>query len=48
MEDLVKEANAVVATEIEERKKKREEEDASTNGKLEDVKEGDEPEVTSA
>ena len=39
MEDLVKEANVIVAAEVEERKKQRE---------LEDVKEEEEPEVASA
>jgi len=50
MEELVKEADAIVATEITERQKKREEEDAaaSTDGKLETTKEEGEEEVTSA
>jgi hypothetical protein len=46
MEELVKEADAIVAAEIEERRKKREAE--STDGKLEEVKEEGEPEVSSA
>jgi hypothetical protein len=49
MEELVKEADAIVAAEIEERQKKREAEvAASTDGKLEEVKEEGEPEVSSA
>ena len=47
MEELVKEADAIVAAEVEERRKKREAE-ASTDGKLEEVKEEGEPEVSSA
>jgi hypothetical protein len=47
MEELVKEADAIVAEEIEERKKQREAE-ASTDGKLEEVKEEGEEEVSSA
>jgi hypothetical protein len=48
MEDLVKEADTIVANEIEERRKQREAE-ASTDGKLEEVKEEEgEPEVSSA
>ena len=47
MEELVKEADAIVAEEIEERKKQREAE-ASTDGKLEDVVEEGEEEVSSA
>ena len=45
MEELVKEADAIVAAELEERRKQRETE--STDGKLEDVKEEGEPEVES-
>ena len=51
MEELVKEADAIVAAEIEERRKQREEADAvSTQGKLGSLEEGDdgEPEVSSA
>ncbi|ADQ91010.1 hypothetical protein MpV1_087c [Micromonas sp. RCC1109 virus MpV1] len=49
MEELVKEADAIVAAEIEERQKKRESEAAaSTDGKLEEVKEEGESEVSSA
>jgi len=47
MEELVKEADAIVAEEIEERRKQREAE-ASTDGKLEEVKEEGEEEVSSA
>jgi hypothetical protein len=47
MEELVKEADAIVAAEIEERRKKREEE-ASTEAKVEETKEEGEPEVSSA
>lgn len=48
MEDLVKEADAIVAAEVEERRKKREAEaEASTDGKMEEIKEDGEPEVTS-
>lgn len=40
MEELVKEADAIVAKEMEERQKKREAEaEASTNGKMEEIKE---------
>ena len=46
MEELVKEADAIVAAEAEELHKKREA--ASTDGKLEEVKEEGEPEVSSA
>jgi hypothetical protein len=46
MEELVKEADAIVAAELEERRKQREA--ASTDGKLEEVKEEGEPEVSSA
>ena len=46
MEELVKEADAIVAAELEERRKQREAE--STDGKLEEVKEEGEPEVSSA
>lgn len=45
MEELVKEADAVVAAELEERRKQRE---ASTDGKMEEIKEDGEPEVSSA
>ena len=55
MEELVKEADAIVATEVEERRKKREEEakkieedEASTEAKVEETKEEGEPEVSSA
>jgi len=54
MEELVKEADAIVAAEIEERRKKREEEEAnaeaeaSTEAKIEETKEEGEPEVSSA
>ena len=49
MEDLVKEADAIVAAEIEERRKNREEEAASTDAKIEESKEDEgEPEVSSA
>jgi len=48
MEELVKQADAVVAEEMKERQKKREEEAASTDAKLEEVKEEGEPEVSSA
>jgi hypothetical protein len=48
MEELVKEADAIVAAEVEERRKQREAEAAtSTDGKLEEVKEEGEPEVES-
>jgi cell division septation protein DedD len=48
MEDLVKEADEIVATEIEDRRKKREAE-ASTNGTIEESPEEEgEPEVSSA
>ena len=48
MDELVKEADAIVAAEIEKRRKQREAENAtSTDGKLEEVKEEGEPEVTS-
>lgn len=47
MEDLVKEADEIVAAEIEERKKTREAE-ASTNATIEEAKEEGEPEVSSA
>lgn len=51
MEDLVKEADEIVANEIEERRKRREatESDAesSTDAKIEEVKEEGEPEVSS-
>lgn len=46
MEELVKEADEIVASEIEERRKKREAE--STEAKIEEVKEEGEPEVSSA
>ena len=52
MEDLVKEADAVVATEIEERRKWREaraaDTESSTDAKIEESKEEGEPEVSSA
>ena len=49
MEELVKEADAVVAAEMEERRKKREAEaEASTEAKIEESKEEGEPEVSSA
>lgn len=50
MEELVKEADAVVAEEMAERQRKREEDEknaTSTDGKLEEVKEDGEPEVSS-
>jgi hypothetical protein len=48
MEELVKEADAIVATEMEERRKKREAEaEASTDAKIEETKEEGEPEVSS-
>lgn len=47
MEDLVKEADEIVAKEMEERRKQREAEaEASTDGKLEEVKEEGEPEAS--
>ena len=50
MEDLVKEADAIVAAEIEERRKWREARDAeaSTEAKIEETKDEGEPEVSSA
>lgn len=50
MEDLVKEADEIVAAEIEERRKAREAEDAqsSTDATIEEAKDEGEPEVTSA
>ena len=49
MEELVKEADAIVAAEIEERRKKHEaEEESSTEAKVEESKEEGEPEVSSA
>jgi len=56
MEELIKEADTIVATEIEERRKKREEEarkakeaeTSSTEAKVEESKEEGEPEVSSA
>jgi len=48
MEDLVKEADAIVAAEIEERRKWREEQAASTEAKIEETKDEGEPEVSSA
>ena len=51
MEDLVKEADAIVAAEIEERRKLRESEieaESSTEAKIEESKEEGEPEVSSA
>jgi len=47
MENLVKEADEIVANEIEERRKSREAE-ASTDAKIEDAKDEGEPEVSSA
>ena len=47
MEELIKEADAIVAAEVEERRKKREAE-ASTEAKIEEAKEEGEPEVSSA
>ena len=47
MEELVKEADAIVAAEVEERRKKREAE-ASTEAVIEEAKEEGEPEVSSA
>lgn len=48
MEELVKEADDIVAAEVEERRKQREAEAAtSTDGKLEEVKEEGEPETES-
>jgi hypothetical protein len=49
MEDLVKEADAIVAVELEERKKQREAEDtaSSTNAKLGEITEDGETEVSS-
>ena len=50
MEELVKEADTIVAAEVEERRKQREAEAeaaTSTDGKLEEVKEEGEPEVES-
>ena len=51
MEDLIKEADALVAAEIEERRKLRESEieaESSTEAKIEESKEEGEPEVSSA
>jgi hypothetical protein len=48
MEELVKQADAVVAEEMKERQRKREEEAASVDAKLEEVKEEGESEVSSA
>jgi len=51
MEELVKEADAIVAAEVEERRKKREAEaeaEASTEARIEESKEEGEPEVSSA
>jgi hypothetical protein len=49
MEDLVKEADAIVAAEMEERRKWREARDAeSTDAKIEESKDDGEPEVSSA
>jgi hypothetical protein len=49
MEDLVKEADAIVAVELEDRKKQREAEDtaSSTNAKLGEITEDGETEVSS-
>ena len=48
MDELVKEADAIVAAEIEERRKQREKDAASTDAQLDSVKEDDESEVSSA
>jgi hypothetical protein len=48
MEDLVKEADAIVAEEMKERQRKREEAAASTEAKIEVAKDDGEPEVSSA
>lgn len=48
MEDLVKEADAIVASEIEERRKWREARESSTDATIEEAKEEGEPEVSSA
>src|SRR6056300_1495180 len=48
MEDLVKEADAIVAAEMEERRKWREEQASSTEAKIEEAKDEGEPEVSSA
>jgi len=48
MEELVKEADAIVAAEVEERRKQRESEASSTEAKIEETKEDGEPEVSSA
>jgi len=47
MEELVKEADAIVAAEVEERRKIREAEVASTIGTIEEAKEEEGEEVTS-
>ena len=47
MEELVKEADAIVAAEVEALRQKREAE-ASTDGKMDEIKEEGEPEVSSA
>ena len=48
MEDLVKEADAIVAEEMKERQRKREDDVVSTEAKIEVAKEDGEPEVSSA
>jgi hypothetical protein len=49
MEDLVKEANEIVAKEVDERRKKHEAADeASTSGTIKESEEEGEPEVSSA
>jgi len=48
MEELVKEADEIVAEEMKQRQKQREEEEESRDAKLEEVKEEGEPEVSSA
>ena len=48
MDELVKEADTIVAAEIEERRKQREKDAASTDAQLDSVKEDDESEVSSA
>jgi hypothetical protein len=48
IEDLVKEADAIVKAEIEERRVNRDDAESSTNGRLESVEDDEEEEVTSA
>ena len=48
MEELVKEADDIVNEEMKERQRKREEAAESTDGKMEEIKEEGEPEVSSA